>query len=383
MRLVVRLTLLPTREQRAALLDTLALCNEGANLISDYAHSTPNRGKFALQNAKYQDLKALGLAAQASVRVLSKVADAYSAQRGAIKSGALSGKRREKATSTPIFFRPGAAQAFDDRNLSWQLDAGTVSIWTTAGRLKGVAFTGAPGDLERLRSYRRGESDLVEDDGQLYLLAGVEVPEEPEREVEDYLAFDSGIVNIATTSDGANWSGGAVTARRKRNRALRQKLQRKGTKSAKRLLRKRSKKEARFAADVNHQISKKIVTEAERTGRGIAREDLSGIRDRARLSKPQRTELHSWAFAQLFAFVGYKAKLRGVPVVVVDAAYSSQLCPQCGTVGRGNRPDRDTFRCSGCGHSGPADLVAARNIRAFALAEHAKHSAAPPLAAAA
>lgn len=119
--------------------------------------------------------------------------------------------------------------------------------------------------------------------------------------------------------------------------------------------------------DTNHVISKKIVESAKRTGRGIAHENLSGIRGRARLSKPSRTELNSWAFAQLFSLVAYKAKLAGIPVKIVDPAYSSQLCPECGTIGKQNRTTRDLFCCSSCGCSGPADLIAARNIRTFAL----------------
>lgn len=218
-----------------------------------------------------------------------------------------------------------------------------------------------------LKNCRKGESDLLYEDGIFYLSAGVEVVEEPKMEVSDYLAFDSGIVNIATTSDGDNWSGGAVTACRKKNRRLRAKLQEKGTKSAKRLLKKRSKKEARFVKDVNHVISKKIVESAKHTGRGIAHENLKGIRERARSSKPLRTELNSWAFAQLFTLIAYKAKLAGIPVKIVDPAYSSQLCPECGTIGRENRPNRDLFCCSACSHSGPADVIAAQNIRTFAL----------------
>jgi IS605 OrfB family transposase len=84
------------------------------------------------------------------------------------------------------------------------------------------------------------------------------------------------------------------------------------------LLRKRRRKEARFAADVNHQISKRIVAEAERTGCGIAVEQLTGIRDRVRLRKPQRATVHSWAFAQLGSFLAYKAKQAGVAFVKVD-----------------------------------------------------------------
>ena len=368
MRLTVKIKLVPSAADYAALAGTLNLCNELANHISVKAFEQKITSKYRLQQLMYVELKSAGLAAQAAIHTIRKVSNAYIAQAGMIRNGVLKGKRLHKATSKPVVFRAEAAQAFDDRNLSYFLDKKTVSIWTINGRLKTVKFECSDEQLELLRSYRRGETDLINDNGIFYLIAGIELPEKLIRTVEDYLAFDSGIVNIATTSDGDNWSGGAVTLRRKKNRALRAKLQAKGTKSAKRLLKKRSKKETRFVRDVNHCISKKIVEQAKRTNRGIAHENLKGIRDRARLNKPNRTELNSWAFAQLFELVAYKAKLAGVPVQVVDPAYSSQLCPECGTVGRGNRPSRDIFRCSSCAYTGPADIIAARNIRTFALA---------------
>lgn len=373
MHLVVQLKLQPTAEQRRALLDTLELCNQNANYVSAVAYEKKVKNKFNLQKLVYYELKERGLAAQAALRVIGKVCDAYKTQKNSIKNGALTGAAKEKATSRPVQFRKYAAQPFEDRNLSWDLKASTVSIWTTRGRVKPISFEGSREALDLMRHCRSGEIDLLEEHGELYLIAGVEIPEVSDLPVTDFLAFDSGIVNIATTSDGANWSGGAVTLRRKKNRALRAKLQAKGTKSARRLLKKRSKKESRFATDVNHCIAKKIVNEAKRTGRGVAHENLKGIRERVQLRKPQRTELNSWAFAQLFAFVGYKARLAALPVMVVNPAYSSQLCPSCGTVGKQNRPDRDTFRCSSCSHTGPADLVAARNIRTFALARYPEY----------
>lgn len=367
MRLTVKIKLEPTTAEHAALLDTLLLCNHLADKVSSIAYRTQTKNKIALQKRSYGLLKNEGLAAQAAIRVIGKVSEAYASQAGLITKGVLKGKRKEKTLSKPIQFRPMAGQAFDKNNLSYNFEKKTISIWTIAGRLKKIAFVCSTEQLEALESFRKGESDLLFENGVFYLSAGVEIPEKPLKEVTDYLAFDSGIVNIATTSDGDNWSGGAVTAVRKKNRRLRAKLQAKGTKSAKRLLKKRSKKEARFVRDVNHCISKKIVTSAKHTERGIAHENLKGIRERARSSKPLRTELNSWAFAQLFTLVAYKAKLAGVPVKIVDPAYSSQLCPECGTVGRQNRPSRNLFRCSGCGHNGDADVVAARNIRTFAL----------------
>ncbi|MFE2557621.1 hypothetical protein ACFXGT_16655 [Streptomyces sp. NPDC059352] len=93
----------------------------------------------------YAELKARGLSAQPALHVLRKVADAYTAPRANLKAGNLGrpgSKRHGRATGKAVAFRPDAAQPFDDRCLSWQLDERTVSIWTTSGRMKGLAFTG-------------------------------------------------------------------------------------------------------------------------------------------------------------------------------------------------------------------------------------------------
>ncbi|GGO19129.1 hypothetical protein GCM10011574_44310 [Microbispora bryophytorum] len=174
--------------------------------------------------------------------------------------------------------------------------------------------------------------------------------------------MDLGIANIATTSDGVRYAGRQLNQVRHRNRRLRSRLQSKGTTSAKRLLGKLSGREARFAADSNHRIAKQIVTEAERTSRGVALEDLGGIGARVRLRKPQRVTLHSWAFHQLGRFVSYKAARAGVPVVYVDPAYTSQGCSACGHISKKNRPDQATFACTSCGFAEHADVNAARNI---------------------
>jgi len=113
---------------------------------------------------------------------------------------------------------------------------------------------------------------------------------------------------------------------------------------------------------VNHIVSKRIVAEAERSGRGIALEDLRGIRGRVKARKPQRATLHSWAFAQLGGYVAYKAQRAGVPVVYVDARYTSQKCSSCGNVDKHSRKDQATFECTCCGFAEHADRNAARNI---------------------
>ena len=252
---------------------------------------------------------------------------------------------------------------FDARCLSWQIPdtvsgrEATVSIWTVHGRLRNIRILAAPRDLLQLGTRQIGETDLVRRDRKWFLYATVDAPEAPVAH-----PVDLGIVNIATTSDGDRVAGARLNRYRKRQARLRKRLQAKNTRSARRLLRKRRRKEHRFATDVNHQISKRIVAEAERTGRGIAVEQLGGIRDRVRLRKPQRTTLHSWAFAQLGAFLAYKAQAAGVAFVQVDPAYTSQTCSGCGHVDKRNRRSQSAFDCARCDFVGHADHNAANNI---------------------
>ncbi|MFE2987583.1 RNA-guided endonuclease InsQ/TnpB family protein [Streptomyces sp. NPDC059262] len=368
MKLVVRAKLLPTPVQALALEATLRVCNEAATWLSAQAFERRVFSRAGLQAMAYCEVRARGLSAQPALHVLRKVADAYSTLTANLKAGNLGkpgSQRHAKATGKPVVFREAAAQPFDDRCLSWQMGERTVSIWTVTGRMKHIAFTGSPQQLAVLEAYRKGESDLLYRDGQWYLIATCEVAEaELDAHPASFVGVDLGIVNIATTSTGTRHSGRRLNRRREADRTLRAELQRKGTKSAKRRAKKHAGKEARRARDINHKISKHIVAEAQRTGRGIALEDLGGIRERARLRKPQRVTLHSWSFHQLGAFIAYKAKRAGVPLVHVDPAYTSQECSQCHHTDRRNRPSQARFACQVCGFVEHADLNSSHNIAA-------------------
>jgi putative transposase len=76
-----------------------------------------------------------------------------------------------------------------------------------------------------LREYRQGESDLIERDGVFYLLATCEVPETELYEPDGFVGVDLDIVNIATTSTGYQAAGRQLNRYRKRQPALRAKLQ--------------------------------------------------------------------------------------------------------------------------------------------------------------
>ncbi|WP_406100725.1 transposase [Streptomyces sp. NBC_01003] len=367
MKLVVRVKLLPTPVQAAALEATLHACNEAATWAASVVFEKEARRVLELRKHAYAEIRARwGLGAQAAQHAIKKTCDAYTTLKANVRAGRYGrpGSRRHiRASGKPVVFRPQAAQPYDDRMLSWQHQARTVSIWTTAGRLKGVAFTGQAEQLAVLAAHRKGESDLLFRDGKWFLIATCDIDEAaPNTHPAGFLGVDLGMVNIAATSDGERHCGRRINRKREQDRKLRGKLQKKSTKSARRRAKRHAGKEARRAKDINHKISKGIVAEAERTGRGIALETLTGIRERARLRRPQRVKIHSWPFAQLGSFIVYKAKRAGVPVVYVDSAYTSQECSKCHHAARGNRPSQAVFSCRVCGFVDHADRNASHNI---------------------
>ena len=350
MKLTVQVQLQPNAEQRKSLLGTMRTANAACDWLSEVAWRTKRFGQFALQKISYHDCRAAFpvLSAQVVVRCTAKVADAYKLDR-----------KRQRT------FKPLGAIAYDARILSWKADASTVSIWTVGGR-ETIPFV--CGEYQRkFLAFDRGEADLVCRDGRFYLLVTVDVPDSEEATVTDFIGVDLGVVNIATTSDGQNFAGSHLNKIRRRSYRLRKKLQAKGTRSARRLLRNRRRKERRFAVDVNHKISKMIVGRAKRTGKGLALENLKGIRNRIRAARNVRRSLHSWAFADLLAKVTYKATLAGVPLVLVDPRNTSRTCSKCGHCEKANRRTRDRFKCRHCGYEACADANGAENIRRKAI----------------
>ncbi|WP_047868164.1 RNA-guided endonuclease TnpB family protein [Nocardiopsis sp. RV163] len=366
-KIVAWVKLTPSPEQAAVLASTLRTLNDHATRVAKVAHEQGVMRNYELRKHTYQQLREAGVGSQAAQHVIKKVRDAYRTRQSNPDNGNYGTKgsaRRTRMESMPITFRPESAHPYDARNLSFAMDARTISLWTFQGRLKDVPFVGSVDQVKMLAEHKRGEADLLRRNGTWFLAVTVEVPDAPEIDPASFLGVDLGIINIATTSDGQVMAGRQLNRYRRRQLRLRQKLQAKGTGSAKRLLKKRRKREARHARNTNHQISKRIVAEAERTGRGISLEDLTGIRIRVRQRRPQRVTLHSWSFHQLGAFIAYKARRAGVPVVFVDPAYTSQTCAECGHVDHRNRVDQAIFICRGCGVVAHADRNASANIAA-------------------
>lgn len=365
MKLVAQIKLTPSPEQASALLRTMERVNKACDWISSYAFEHKVYKRFPLQKAVYHDVKGrFGLTAQAAIHATRKVADAYTTTREQIASHNAKCKPHKRRELEQITFRPHGSITYDDRILAYYTDRQEVSIWTVDGRER-IGFVVGEHHA-RLLAFRQGESDLVyrKQTGEFFLVAVCDIPEDKEIEVEGVLGVDLGIVEIATTSEGESFSGEQIEEKRKWYAERKAVLQSIGTRSAKRRLRQLSGRESRFRKDVNHQISKRIVERAKVTDCAIALEDLTSIRKRTTVRRSQRAKHHSWAFYQLRSFIEYKAQRAGIPVVLVDPAYTSRTCSVCGHCEKKNRKSQSRFECEACGYTANADYNAAKNIAA-------------------
>jgi IS605 OrfB family transposase len=128
----------------------------------------------------------------------------------------------------------------------------------------------------------------------------------------------------------------------------------------KRLASRLRRKQSRRTKYENHRTAKTIVAFATLHRSAIALEDLKITKGAKRYA-----ENRQWAHAQLESFIRYKAALRGVPVIMVNPAFTSQNCSRCGSR---NKPSGKSYSCSNCGSKSHRDINAAFNIAALGAA---------------
>lgn len=338
MKLVTTIKLLP--ENKSELLIMMEQFNIACNALSKIAFNEKLFGWLALQRRVYHWLRhEYGLSGAQAVVAVRKVAYVYSNK-----------SRRNKVAK---FSLRGAIPIYQH---SYKRD-NLIKLYGLT-----IPFQ-ARSDVPLSGKY---EAKLIYDHGKFMLHQVIEVPEGTSIEPTEIIGCDIGMVNLLADSDGEVHSGDAVRELNQTYNHRRRNLQKKQTRSSKRKLQTIRGKQSRIQRDINHCISKQVVTKAKDTLRGIALEELGGIRERITVRRRQRSRFSNWAFAQLRAFIEYKAKLAGIPVFMVDPRNSSRTCPACGHVDKHNRPNQSTFSCVSCGFAGLADTIAALNIRARA-----------------
>lgn len=148
------------------------------------------------------------------------------------------------------------------------------------------------------------------------------------------IGIDLGMRRFITTSDGLVFDDKAYKAKRRQVRHLKAELKKKGTKSAKRHLKKIKNKEKRQSKDFLCRMVKAVIASTD--AGTVAVENLEKIKKKtSRTKEGFKRKRHCCAFSQvaLSEFVRiltYKAPLAGKQVVTVSPAWTSQTDSRTG-----------------------------------------------------
>ena len=226
------------------------------------------------------------------------------------------------------------------------------------------------------------------------ILLRTDEPPPPAPEVEEVrqerrLGLDLGVVQTVTTSKGEVFSVPRMAAgderhlKRLQRRMSRRQGPKRGQAPSKRWLKAKTALQ-RFHAQLKRRRRDAIdkLTTALTDGEpydAIVMEDLDvqGMSTRKR-GKGRRAKaklnaaILSQSWGEIRRQLAYKCERAGIAFQVVDPAYTSLMCYNCGHVERNNRPTQATFQCTACGHKDNADSNAAKNISAAGQAAAAR-----------
>jgi IS605 OrfB family transposase len=329
-------------DEKSRLLGIMDVMADAQNYVVDQCYEYEDSNSFRMHKFVYRSLKEhFKLPAQLAV-----VANKYACT--SVKAAVQRKGKRPKFS--------GRSLHYDKRSSTVDLKKQVASLLTASGRMK--VKLRIPVYFRKFVDWEVKESNLVfcKDEG-FHLMISVEKPFTPSSRMGKFIGVDRGINALVATSTGLLVEGKGVFEIKKHYVALRSRLQSKGTRSAKRHLKKMRRREKRFMRDVNHCLSKKLIEEAGEDG-VIVFECLRGVRS-ARHRRKQNWLFSNWAFYQLEQFTAYKGEERRVAVEFVSARDTSKTCSVCGNFGHRNG---SVFRCRACGVTFNADLNAAANI---------------------
>jgi putative transposase len=355
MQRTIRLELTPSPAQAVSLAETRRLFTAAFNRFVELGWQEGVSNATKLHYLAYYTVRSVLPTLNSN---LINTARAKAAE--AIKS-AFALQKRKRTVSMPVSHACPPRYNMHTYRVDWESQTVRLSL---IGERQTIRFN-VPDYSAKYAGYPTDTADLIERDGRWWLHVVVSVPAPDIAPTDQTVGVDLGIVRPAVTSNNQFLGKRAWKAIEGRLFHLKRKLQQKGTRSAKRHLRRVRRKQARFRRNTDHMLSKQIVASVE-PGATLVVENLTDMRKRTKVRRRTQTSrrVHSWSFAQLKGFIAYKAEERGCTVVAVDPRHTSQACSRCGHTARNNRRSRGRFVCRKCGYELHADLNAARNIAA-------------------
>lgn len=382
---VMKLRLRPNDEDVKAFKEMSWAYTRACNDISQYAF---DNGFILKPNALFKPLyrpirEKFGLKAQMTTSAFRTVTAKYKAVKEQLRQNPYKYKdendkwvyiqRTLEWLWKPVHFSRPQIDLLRNRDYSFVEHGSRISISTLGKRIK-MGFD-KPDCYKKYfdGTWTFGTGKLVSLKGKWYLHIPMTKANDKEFDpanVAHVVGLDRGIRFLTTGYDESGKtsfvSGEELRAKRQKFADVRAELQSKGTKSAKRVLKRLSGRENRWMSDVNHRVSKALVQKYGPNTLFVL-EDLTGAsfaEENQKKDKTQNRELHTWAFYQFEQFLTYKARAAGSEVLKVSAQYTSQRCPKCGRIRKENRnSETHEYICDSCGYRSNDDRIAAMNLR--------------------
>ena len=347
----------PPLKDRSNLNESMEQYRKACNHISAYCFDNKCLKREIIHKALYEKLRTVyGLKSQmacsAIITVISKYKTILETQHKWIQ---------------PNFKNPQLDLVW---NRDYSLVQGVFSVNTLSGRLKCPFHSKGMGQYFNKDKYKFGTAKLVQDHkGKYYLHIPVttQVEELQVSDISHVVGIDRGINFLAVSYDSKGKStffdGGKIKHKRAHYKELRAELQRKQTPSARRRLKKIGSRENRWMNDVNHCISKALVTNNPSKTLFVL-EDLTNVRQATeKVRRKDRYISVSWSFYDLEQKLKYKAQRNGGLVINVNPKYTSQRCPRCGHIEKSNRDKKHhVFCCKNCDYRSNDDRIGAMNL---------------------
>lgn len=369
--LTAKIQLQVTPEQKRLLDATMDAYRNACNFVSNYIFQTHDKRRSTFQKVLYRTIRnRFGLRSQMAQSVFRTVSAQYKII-----------LETQRKWIMPEFSKPQYDLVW---NSDYSLSQEVFSVNTLSGRVKIKYYSAGMEKYFDHTIYSFGTAKLVNKHGKYFLHIPIttDVPEVLDSQICNVVGIDRGINFIVATYDSEKKSkfvnGRPIKQKRAKYKQVRKELQKRGTPSARQRLKAIGQRENRWMQDVNHCVSKALVTQNPKHALFVL-EDLTGIHSATeKVRRKDRYVFVSWPFYDLEQKLKYKAALNESAVINVDPRYTSQTCPICGHTEKANRNKKThSFCCKACGYTSNDDRIGAMNLYRMGITYLTKDSQVP------
>lgn len=203
-----------------------------------------------------------------------------------------------------------------------KIKGNTIGLACCGGKRINVTFNEFPHLNELRNRYKILSPGIFYQKGQFWAILVFQIPEIQSAKTHS-IGIDLGQRNFAATSEGKLYKSKILNRNRRKIRFLKQKLQKRGTKSARRKFKRLSGKEKRQSANAIHCLVNKVIQDTKAKTFVIEKLKLPNAKGFGKTGKNRRK--YAAPFGLFRQILKYKASILGIQIVEVSPYRTSQI----------------------------------------------------------